>query len=51
MLFRSFYGVGSGSAYALGALEAGANAEAAMDIASKLTAFTARPYIQKFQSK
>ena len=46
-----FYGVGSGSSYALGALEAGADPEQAMDIASKLTAFTARPYMHKFQSK
>lgn len=46
-----FYGVGSGSSYALGALEMGASPEQAMDIASKLTAFTAKPYIKMFQSK
>lgn len=48
---NGFYGVGSGSSYALGALEAGANPELAMDIAAKLTAFTARPYMEMYQSK
>jgi ATP-dependent protease HslVU (ClpYQ) peptidase subunit len=45
------YAVGSGAAYALGALHAGADAFEAMEIASKLTAFTAGPYISKEQPK
>ena len=45
------YAVGSGAAYALGALHAGADAYEAMEIASKLTAFTAGPYISKEQFK
>ena len=45
------YAAGSGAAYALGALHAGADAYEAMEIASKLTAFTAPPYISKIQLK
>ena len=45
------YAAGSGAAYALGALHAGADAYEAMEIASKLTAFTAGPYISKEQPK
>ena len=45
------YAVGSGAAYALGALHAGSDAHEAMEIASKLTAFTAGPYISKSQFK
>jgi ATP-dependent protease HslVU (ClpYQ) peptidase subunit len=45
------YAVGSGAAYALGALHAGADAYEAMEIASKLTAFTSGPYYSKIQPK
>jgi hypothetical protein len=45
------YAAGSGASYALGALHAGADAYEAMEIASKLTAFTAGPYISKLQFK
>jgi 20S proteasome alpha/beta subunit len=45
------YAAGSGAAYALGALHAGADAYQAMEIASKLTAFTSGPYLSKVQPK
>jgi hypothetical protein len=45
------YAAGSGAPYALGALHAGADAYEAMEIASKLTAFTAGPYLSKTQFK
>jgi ATP-dependent protease HslVU (ClpYQ) peptidase subunit len=45
------YAAGSGATYALGALYAGADAFEAMEIASKLTAFTAGPYISKEQPR
>jgi len=45
------YAAGSGAPYALGALHAGADAYEAMEIASKLTAFTAAPYLSKTQFK
>lgn len=45
------YGIGSGGAYAIGALHAGADAHQAMEIASKVTAFTAGPYYSKEQFK
>lgn len=45
------YGVGSGSDYAMGAIYAGADAYQAMEIASKITAYTAPPYISKTQLK
>lgn len=45
------YAAGSGAAYALGALHAGADAYEAMEIAAKLTAFTAGPYYSKSQPK
>jgi len=45
------YGAGSGAPFALGALHAGADAYEAMEIASKLTAFTAGPYLSKTQFK
>jgi 20S proteasome alpha/beta subunit len=45
------YAVGSGSSYALGALHAGADIQEAMDIAAKLTAFTAPPYLQLSQQR
>ncbi len=45
------YAAGSGAPYALGAIHAGADAYEAMEIASKLTAFTAGPYISKEQPR
>lgn len=45
------YAAGSGAPYALGAIHAGADAFEAMEIASKLTAFTAGPYMSKEQPK
>jgi len=45
------YAVGSGSSYALGALHAGAQILEAMEIAARLTAYTAPPYIQLSQSR
>lgn len=45
------YAVGSGAAYALGAMHAGADAHKAMEIAAKITAFTAGPYYSKVQTK
>ena len=45
------YATGSGAAYAMGALYAGADAYEAMEIASKISAFTAPPYISKIQFK
>jgi ATP-dependent protease HslVU (ClpYQ) peptidase subunit len=45
------YTVGSGGAYALGALHAGADAHEAMEISAKITAFTAGPYYSKTQIK
>lgn len=45
------YAAGSGAAYALGALHAGADAHEAMEIAASLTAFTAGPYYSKTQTK
>ena len=46
-----FYGVGSGASYALGALAAGAKPIKAMNIAAKLTAFTAPPFQEVVQYK
>jgi hypothetical protein len=45
------YAAGSGAPYVLGAIYAGADAYEAMEIASKLTAFTAGPYLSKEQPK
>ena len=45
------YAAGSGAPYALGAIHAGADAYEAMEIAAKLTAFTAGPYISKEQPR
>jgi len=45
------YAAGSGAPYALGAIHAGADAYEAMEIASKLTAFTAGPYISREQPR
>ena len=46
-----FYAVGSGATYALGALHANAKPMKAMEIASKLTAFTSGPYQELVQEK
>lgn len=46
-----FYGVGSGAPYALGALHAGADGEEALEIASKISAFTAPPFYSVTQYK
>lgn len=46
-----FYGVGSGSSYAIGALYAGATIEQALTIASKNDAFTSAPFIYIEQEK
>jgi ATP-dependent protease HslVU (ClpYQ) peptidase subunit len=40
-----FYGVGSGSSYAIGALEAGASLSEALEIAAKNDAYTSAPFI------
>jgi ATP-dependent protease HslVU (ClpYQ) peptidase subunit len=45
------YAIGSGAPYALGALAMGADVFEAMEVAAKLTAFTAPPYIRAFQYK
>lgn len=45
------YAIGSGGAYALGALYAGADAISAMDIASRISAYTSAPYQIEEQSK
>jgi ATP-dependent protease HslVU (ClpYQ) peptidase subunit len=45
------YAAGSGAPYALGAIHAGADAYEAMEIASKLTAFTSGPYISREQPR
>jgi hypothetical protein len=45
------YGAGSGAPYAIGAIFGGADAFEAMEIASKLTAYTAQPYHSKEQFK
>jgi ATP-dependent protease HslVU (ClpYQ) peptidase subunit len=46
-----FYGVGSGSSYAIGALHAGATVEQALMIAAKNDAFTSAPFIYIEQEK
>jgi hypothetical protein len=46
-----FYGVGSGSSLAIGALEAGADIEMALEIASKHDPYTAAPYMFMEQLK
>lgn len=47
----NLYAIGSGGAYALGALYAGAEPMTAMDIASKLSAYTFPPFYVEEQSK
>jgi ATP-dependent protease HslVU (ClpYQ) peptidase subunit len=46
-----FYGVGSGSSLAIGALEAGATIEKALQIASKHDPYTAEPFVFLEQKK
>lgn len=46
-----FYGVGSGSSYAIGALEAGATVEQALQIAAKNDAYTSGPFLYFTQDK
>ena len=46
-----FYGVGSGSGYAIGALHAGATVEQALTIAAMNDAFTSAPFIYFNQEK
>lgn len=46
-----FYGVGSGSSLAIGALEAGADIEKALTIAAKHDPYTAAPYLFMKQTK
>jgi ATP-dependent protease HslVU (ClpYQ) peptidase subunit len=46
-----FYGVGSGSSYAIGALHAGATVEQALMIAAKNDAFTSAPFVYIEQEK
>ena len=46
-----FYGVGSGSSLAIGALEAGASVEYALEIASRHDPYTAAPYLYLEQKK
>ena len=51
---RGFYGVGSGSSYGIGALEAGASIEKALEIAAKNDAYTSAPftyYTQTLENK
>lgn len=45
------YGIGSGAAYAVGALQAGATWKQAMQIAAKNNVFTAPPFISHKQAK
>jgi ATP-dependent protease HslVU (ClpYQ) peptidase subunit len=45
------YGIGSGSPYAIGALQAGATWKQAMQIATKNNVFTAPPFITHKQTK
>jgi len=48
---KGFYGVGSGSNYAIGALHAGASVEQALEIASNNDAYTSAPFIYYTQKK
>jgi ATP-dependent protease HslVU (ClpYQ) peptidase subunit len=47
----NFYAIGSGGPYALGALYAGSQPEFAMQIASKVSAYSAPPFYQEVQYK
>ena len=46
-----FYGIGSGSSYALGALHAGADKQLALNIAAHCDAYTSAPFVWNKQSK
>lgn len=46
-----FYGVGSGSSYAIGALEAGATISKALEIAAKNDAYTSAPFLYYTQTQ
>jgi ATP-dependent protease HslVU (ClpYQ) peptidase subunit len=48
---KGFYGVGSGSGYAIGALSAGATIEKALQISADNDAYTSAPFIYKTQKK
>jgi ATP-dependent protease HslVU (ClpYQ) peptidase subunit len=48
---KGFYGIGSGSNYAIGALAAGAGIEIALAIAAENDAYTSAPFIYKTQNK
>jgi len=45
-----FYGIGSGSSYAIGALEAGAKLEEALEIAARNDAYTSPPFLYYTQT-
>jgi ATP-dependent protease HslVU (ClpYQ) peptidase subunit len=45
------YGIGSGSKYAIGALQAGADWNTALTIAEKNDIYTAQPFIYRSQVK
>lgn len=47
----NIYAIGSGGPYALGALYAGAEPELAMEIASKVSAYSAPPFHKEVQEK
>ena len=51
MTDHGFYGVGSGSSYAIGALHAGAEIEFALEIASRNDVYTSGPFIYYTQEK
>ena len=51
MTSSGFYGVGSGSSLAIGALEAGASIDKALEIASKHDPYTAAPFLYLNQKK
>jgi ATP-dependent protease HslVU (ClpYQ) peptidase subunit len=48
---KGFYGVGSGSNYAIGALSAGASIETALQIAMDNDAYTSSPFLFVTQKK
>lgn len=48
---EGFYAIGSGGAYALGALYAGSDAISAMEVAARISAYTAAPYQVEEQLK
>jgi len=48
---EGFYGIGSGGAYALGALYAGADVITAMEVAARVSAYTSAPYQVEEQCK